>query len=117
MSIVGSVSSIIVKVASFVMSFPHSSVKVNVTVSVPVAPQSSLNPVLLWVTVAVPHSSVPEKLANQFANAVALVAGSQATLVMSLGSTVHVGSTSSSTSTTKLQVELQPFFVTTSVKV
>ena len=52
-SIVGSVLSAIVKVAMVSVSFPHASVAVNITVSIPVAPQSSLNPVLLFVHVIV----------------------------------------------------------------
>ena len=55
--------------ASFVIKFPHSSVRVKVTVSAPVAPQSSLNPMLLFVTVAVPTKhQKPEKLVSHAAN-------------------------------------------------
>ena len=40
---------------------------VNVTVSLPVAPHRSLSPTELFVTVAVPHTSVPEKLVSHAA--------------------------------------------------
>ena len=47
------------------------SVRVKVTVSVPVAQQSSLKPVLLVVMVTEPQLSIPEKvLSNQLLNSV-----------------------------------------------
>ena len=48
-------------------SIAPKSVKVKVTVSVPVAPQSSLSPVLSLVTAADPQTSDPEKLNSQAA--------------------------------------------------
>ena len=54
---VGFVVSSIVKVAVVVDVFPQSSVAVNVTVSVPVAPHRSDNPVLLLVHTTPPQTS------------------------------------------------------------
>src|SRR5687768_1133483 len=93
--IVGAWVSSIVNVASFVISLPQASVKVKVTVALPVAPQSSLSDVKLWVTVAVPlHTSLPEKLANQLFSWVVLPLPSHST-VRSDGAAVQVGSVTS----------------------
>ncbi len=117
-SIVGSVVSTIVKVASRVMALLLESVRVKVTVSVPVAPQSSLKPVLLVVMVTDPQLSIPEKvLFNQLLNSVVFPEPSQAT-VKSLGGVTQVGSSVSFTVTLKLQVAVFPApSVTTNVLV
>ena len=68
---------------------------VKVTVSVPVAPQSSLKPVLLVVIVTEPQLSIPEKvLFNQLLNSVVFPAPSHST-VKSLGGNIQVGSSAS----------------------
>ena len=64
----------------------------NVTVSEPVAPHRSLSPALLFVTVAVPQESEPEKLVNQAANAPLGSAVPSHSTVISLGATSQVGS-------------------------
>ena len=107
-SIVGSVVSTIVKVASRVIALLLESVRVKVTVSVPVAPQSSLKPVLLVVMVTEPQLSIPEKvLFNQLLNSVVFPEPSQAT-VKSLGGITQVGFSVSFTVTSKLQVVVFP---------
>ena len=61
-----------VKVAVVVVKFPQASVAVKVTVSVPVAPQSSLRPVLSLVQVTPEHASdalAPQLFANHAAKA------------------------------------------------
>ena len=79
--ITGAVVSSVVKVASRVMALLLESVRVKVTVSVPVAPQSSLKPVLLVVMVTEPQLSIPEKvLFNQLLNSVVFPEPSQATV-------------------------------------
>ena len=92
----GSVVSSMVNVASFVIKFPHSSVRVKVTVSAPVAPQSSLNPMLLFVTVAVPQTSEPEKLVSHAANSPLGSFVPSHSTVLSEGATVQTGSVVSS---------------------
>ena len=63
----------IVKVASSVILLVLESVRVKVTVSVPVAPQSSLKPVLSFVTVTTVQLSDPVNvLFNQSLNSVVL---------------------------------------------
>ena len=47
-----------VNVAEVVEEFPHSSVAVKMTVSLPVPPHELLNPLELFVHVTVPHSSL-----------------------------------------------------------
>ena len=107
-SIVGSVVSTIVKVASRVKALLLESVRVKVTVSVPVAPQSSLKSVLLVVMVTEPQLSIPEKvLFNQLLNSVVFPEPSQAT-VKSLGGITQVGFSVSFTVTSKLQVVVFP---------
>ena len=70
---VGTVVSSMVKVASSVMLLVLESVRVKVTVSVPVAPQSSLKPVLSFVTVTTVQLSDPVNvLFNQSLNSVVL---------------------------------------------
>ena len=67
-SMLGSVVSSMVKVAVVVLVLPQSSVAVKVTVSAPVAPQRSLNPVELLLQVTLPQLSeaaAPAMLANQ----------------------------------------------------
>ena len=71
-SIVGFAVSSMVKVAVVVVKFPQASVAVKVTVSVPVAPQSSLRPVLSLVQVTPEHTSdalAPPLFANHAAKA------------------------------------------------
>ena len=71
-SIVGFAVSSMVKVAVVVVKFPQASVAVKVTVSVPVAPQSSLRPVLSLVQVTPEHASealAPPLAANHAAKA------------------------------------------------
>ena len=71
-SIVGFAVSSMVKVAVVVVKFPQASVAVKVTVSVPVAPQSSLRPVLSLVQVTPEHTSdalAPPLAANHAAKA------------------------------------------------
>src|SRR6188474_2279612 len=92
----GSVVSSIVKVAAFVIELLHSSVSVKVTVSLPVAPHRLLNPTELFVTVALPHTSVPLKLTSHAANAPdGSVVPSHST-VWSAGMLDHTGSVVSS---------------------
>ena len=92
---IGSIVSSMVNVASAEIEFPQSSVNVNVTVSLPVAPQRSLSPILLFVTVALPELSVPVKLTNQFAKApFGSIVPSHST-VISAGGLVQVGSSPS----------------------
>ena len=79
--ITGAVVSSMVKVASRVMALLLESVRVKVTVSVPVAPQSSLKPELLFVMVTDPQLSVPEKvLFNQLLNSVVFPVPSHSTV-------------------------------------
>ena len=47
-----------VNVADVVEEFPHSSVAVKTTVSLPVPPHELFNPLELFVQVTVPHSSL-----------------------------------------------------------
>ena len=114
----GAVVSTIVKVASSVIELLLASVRVKVTVSVPVAPQSSLKPELLFVTVTLEQLSVPVKvLFNQSLNSVVFPDPSQLT-VKSLGAFVQVGSILSATVIVVVQVELLPLSsVTVSVTV
>ena len=96
--------STIVKVASRVIELPLESVSVKVTVSVPVAPQSSLKPELSLVTVTPVQLSVPVKVVfSQLSNSVIFPLPSHST-VKSLGGVTHVGSSVSLTVTSKLQV-------------
>ena len=60
------------------------------TVSAPVAPQSSESPVLLFVTTAEPQVSSPEKLNNQAAKSATLPEPSHST-VKSAGALVQIG--------------------------
>src|SRR5919205_629788 len=76
------------------MSLPHSSVSVNVTVALPVFPQSSESAVKLCVTVAEPHTSSPAKLANHALSCAVLPAPSHST-VRSAGAAVQYGSVTS----------------------
>ena len=111
----GSVVSSIVKIASCVIAFPLASVNVKVTVSVPVAPQSSESPVLLLVTIGFGQLSVPVKLVNQFVKSVVFPEPSHCT-VISAGAFTHVGSISSTTIICVVQEETFPLIsVTVSV--
>ncbi len=70
--ITGAVVSSVVKVAVVELKFPQASVAVKVTVSVPVAPQASLRPVLSLVQVTPEHASeasAPPLSANHAVNA------------------------------------------------
>ena len=117
-SIVGAVVSAIVNVASRVMELLFESVRVNVTVSEPVAPQRSLKPVLSLDNVTLVQLSVPEKLLfNQESNSEVLPAPSHSTIKF-VGALTQVGSTASSTVTTAVQVDVLPLSsVTVSVTV
>ena len=84
------------------------SVRVKVTVSDPVPPQSSLKPVLLVVMVTDPQLSVPEKvLFNQLLNSVVFPVPSHST-VKSLGGNNQVGS-SASTLMVIYSLQVTPF--------
>ena len=87
------------------------SVRVKVTVSDPVPPQSSLKPVLLVVMVTDPQLSVPEKvLFNQLLNSVVFPVPSHST-VKSLGGNNQVGS-SASTLMVIYSLQVTPLIVT-----
>ena len=87
------------------------SVRVKVTVSDPVPPQSSLKPVLLVVMVTDPQLSVPEKvLFNQLLNSGVFPVPSHAT-VKSLGGNIQVGS-SASTLMVMYSLQVTPLVVT-----
>ena len=92
---VGAVVSTIVKVASRVMVLLLESVRVKVTVSFPVAPQSSLNPELLFEMFTSLQLSVPVNvLLSQLSNSVVFPEPSHST-VISLGGNIQVGSSAS----------------------
>ena len=100
--------STIVKVASRVIELPLESVSVKVTVSVPVAPQSSLKPELSLVTVTPVQLSVPVKVIfSQLSNSDTFPVPSHST-VKSLGGVTHVGSSVSLTVTVNEQEVVFP---------
>ena len=95
----GAKSSITVKVASRVVSFPQSSVAVKVTVTAPVAAQRSLNVASLWLQVTALQlslASAPPLSASQAASWSLLPAPSHST-VRSAAARSIVGSVVSST--------------------
>ena len=107
-SIVGGVASSMVKVASNSIKLLLSSVSLNVTISEPVMPQSSLKPLLSFVITQLGQLSIPVKvLFNQLSNSVTFPAPSHST-VKSVGAFTQVGSSLSSTITLKLQVAVNP---------
>ena len=100
--------STIVKVASRFIELPLESVSVKVTVSVPVATQSSLKPELSFVTVTTGQLSVPVKVElSQLSNSVIFPLPSHST-VKSLGGVTHEGSSVSLTVTVNEQEVVLP---------
>ena len=79
------------------------------TVSVPVAPQSSESPTLLFVTTATPQLSAPEKLTSQAAKAPLGSGVPSHSTVKSAGALTQVGSSLSSTVMVVVHISVCPF--------
>ena len=110
LAMVGAVVSVMEKVAVVLEEFPLPSVTVKVTVSVPVPPQPSERPVLLWDQVKGPHASAaaaPPLLASQAENRPVRSPPVHST-ELSAAATTMIGAVLSTTVTVEVDVALLP---------